>query len=77
MDLLDRITVNPEICHGSPTVRGLRYPVEMIVSLLASGMTSDEVLADYPDLELDDILASLSFAARVTRTRSVLPTSAA
>ncbi|HYN32200.1 MAG TPA: DUF433 domain-containing protein, partial [Ilumatobacteraceae bacterium] len=43
--LLDRITVNPEICHGSPTIRGLRYPVSMIMGLLASGMTTDEVLA--------------------------------
>jgi len=55
----------------------MRYPVEMIVDLLGSGMTTDEVLADYPDLELDDILAALEFAAKVTRTRSVLPTSAA
>jgi uncharacterized protein (DUF433 family) len=55
----------------------MRYPVELIVDLLASGMTSAEVLADYPDLELDDILAALEFAANVTRTRSVSPISAA
>jgi len=55
----------------------MRYPVETIVDLLASGMTYDEVLGDYPDLELDDILAALEFAAKVTRTRSVLPTSVA
>ena len=76
MSRLDRITIDSEVCHGSPTIRGLRYPVELIVDLLASGMTSDEVLADYPDLELDDILAALEFAAKVTRTRSVSPTSA-
>ena len=77
VSLLDRITVDAEVCHGAPTVRGLRYPVEMIVGLLASGMTIDEVLADYPDLEADDVLASLEYAALVTRTRSSVPISAA
>jgi uncharacterized protein (DUF433 family) len=75
--LLDRITVNPEICHGSPTIRGLRYPVSMIMGLLASGMTTDEVLADYADLERDDVLAALEYAAKVTQTRTSVPTSAA
>jgi uncharacterized protein (DUF433 family) len=75
--LLDRITVNPEICHGSPTVRGLRYPVAMIIGLLASGMTTDELLADYPDLEHDDVLAALEYAAKVTDTRTSVPTSVA
>ena len=77
MTLLDRITVSPEICHGSPTIRGLRYPVSMIMGLLASGMTTDEVLADYADLERDDVLAALEYAARVTQTRTSVPTSAA
>ena len=77
MSRLDRISIDPQVCHGSPTIRGLRYPVELIVDLLAGGMTADDVLADYPDLELDDILAALEFAANVTRTRSVSPTSAA
>jgi uncharacterized protein (DUF433 family) len=75
--LLDRITVNPEVCHGSPTVRGLRYPVAMIIGLLASGMTTDELLADYPDLEHDDVLAALEYAAKVTDTRTSVPTSVA
>jgi len=75
--LLDRITVNPEVCHGSPTIRGLRYPVSMIMGLLASGMTTDDVLADYADLERDDVLAALEYAARVTQTRTSVPTSAA
>ena len=52
MTLSDRITIDPEICHGKPTIRGLRYPVEMILELLSSGMTPDEILADYADLEL-------------------------
>ena len=77
MTLLDRITVNPEICRGSPTIRGLRYPVSMIMGLLASGMTTDEVLVDYADLERDDVLAALEYAAKVTQTRTSVPTSAA
>jgi uncharacterized protein (DUF433 family) len=64
MNLTDRITINTEICHGKPTIRGLRYPVEMILELLSSGMTADQILADYEDLERDDILAALSFATR-------------
>lgn len=60
MNLADRITIDPEICHGKPTIRGLRYPVETILELLSSGMTSEEILADYEDLEREDILAVLA-----------------
>ena len=77
MTRLDRMTVDSAVCHGRPCIRGMRYPVELIVDLLASGMTSQEVLADYLDLELDDVLVALEFAANVTRTRSVSPISAA
>ena len=62
--LLERITTNPRICHGKPCIRGLRYPVDMILELLSSGMTAEEILADYGDLEQDDIHAVLAFAAR-------------
>lgn len=57
--LLDRITVDPVICHGKPTIRGLRYPVENVLELLASGMTNDEILSDYEDLEPEDLQACL------------------
>lgn len=60
---MSRITTNPSICHGKPCVRGLRYPVTMILELLESGMSRDEILADYPDLEDNDISASLQSAA--------------
>jgi uncharacterized protein (DUF433 family) len=60
MTLSQRITINPEICHGKPIVRGLRYPVTMILELLASGMSSQEILSDYPDLEAEDIQACRS-----------------
>ena len=58
----ERITVDPQICHGKPTIRGLRYPVEMILELLSAGMSTDEILVDYEDLEREDILAVLSYA---------------
>src|SRR3954453_19027684 len=62
--LLSRITIDPSICHGKPCVRGLRYPVEMLLELLRSGMTHDEILADYEDLEREDLLAGLAYASR-------------
>ena len=62
--LLDRITIDRNICHGKPCIRGLRYPVEFILELLSSGMTTEEILADYEDLESADILAVLAFATR-------------
>ena len=60
---LDRITTVPNICHGQPTIRGLRYPVESLLELLASGMTIEQIIADHPDLEREDLLAALEFAA--------------
>jgi uncharacterized protein (DUF433 family) len=71
MTLLDRIVIDPVICHGKPTIRGLRYPVETILELLSSGMTHADLLADYEDLEGDDILAALAYAARITRTKRI------
>ena len=71
MKFTERITTNPEICHGKPCIRGLRYPVETILELLSSGMTTDEILAEYEDLERDDIYAVLAFAARLSRIKRV------
>jgi uncharacterized protein (DUF433 family) len=69
--LLERITHNPDICHGKPCIRGLRYPVEFILELLSSGMTTEEILADYDDLEPEDIRAVLLFAARLSQIKSI------
>jgi uncharacterized protein (DUF433 family) len=69
--LLSRITIDPAICHGQPCVRGLRYPVEFLLELLSPGMTFDEVLADYPDLERDDLRAALALAVTDTSSRAV------
>ena len=71
--LLSRITIDPALCRGKPCVRGLRYPVETLVELLSSGMTNDEISADYEDLEREDLLAVLAFAARLAQTRRLQP----
>ncbi len=69
--LLGRITMSPDICHGKPCIRGLRYPVEMLLDLLSAGMTTEDILADYEDLERDDILAALKFAARLSQIKRI------
>ena len=62
MTMLQRITINPSIMHGKPAIRGMRWTVEMILDLLSSGMTSQEIIEDHPELEKEDILACLQFA---------------
>lgn len=69
--LLSRITVSPDVCHGKPCVRGLRYPVEFLLELLSSGMTHQEILSDYEDLEEDDLLAAMAWAARMVRVKRI------
>jgi Uncharacterized conserved protein len=64
-----RITIDPAVCHGKPCIRGLRYPVETVLEWLAGGMSVEEILADYEDLEREDILAVLEFAARMTHVK--------
>ena len=73
MDFAQRITIDPDICHGKPCIRGLRYPVEVVLELLSSGMTPEEILADYEDLEREDILAALSFATRLSQIKRIEP----
>ncbi len=65
--LTERITTDPAICHGKPVIRGLRYPVDSMLELLASGMTIEELLQDYPDLVKEDFLACQEYAARLTK----------
>lgn len=69
MNATDRITLDPAICHGKPCIRGLRYPVENLLELLAGGVSIEQILADYEDLERDDILAALSYAARLAHVK--------
>lgn len=74
-DLMSRITIDPMVCHGKPYVMGLRYPVENLLQLLSSGMTIEENLVDYEDLERDDLLAVLAWAARLAQSRRMQPVS--
>jgi len=62
MNLLNRITIDQEVCHGKPCIRGMRWPVEVVIDMLSSGMLIDEILSDHPELEKEDILASLQYA---------------
>ena len=60
----ERITIDPDVCGGRPCIRGLRIRVSDILDLLAAGASNEEVLSDYPDLEREDILAAIEYAAR-------------
>jgi uncharacterized protein (DUF433 family) len=72
MSRLERITSDPQICHGQPVVRGLRYSVQMLLELMASGMSAAEILEDYLDLEQDDLLAALEYGALAAGGHTVL-----
>ena len=71
MNLLERITINPNICHGKPCIRDMRWPVEVLLDLLSSGMNQQEILADHPELEIEDILASLQYAKLVIQGKPI------
>ncbi|MEB3354334.1 MAG: DUF433 domain-containing protein [Cyanobacteriota bacterium] len=70
-DQFGRITLDSEICPGKPTIRGLRYPVEMVLGLPSAGISSSEILADYPDLEAADISAVLEYATQLSRVQCI------
>lgn len=71
-ELLQRISIQPEICHGKPTIRGLRYTVESIMEYLSGGDTIEDILAEFPDLEREDILACLTYATASVSAKSVI-----
>ncbi|HEV2405195.1 MAG TPA: DUF433 domain-containing protein [Ktedonobacterales bacterium] len=71
--LLDGITVDPAINRGKPTIRGLRYPVGTLLGLLSSGMTQDEILSEYEDLEAEDFLAAFTYAAKLAQVKRMEP----
>ena len=74
--LLSRITVDPQIRHGKPCVRGLRYPVEFLLELLSGEMTAEQILADYPDLESYDLKAACAYGARLGQIKRIEPLAA-
>lgn len=67
----DRITFDPNQLAGAPRIRGLRIPVSVIVGLVAEGFSFDQIIADYPDLEREDITQALAFAAEAVRERQL------
>ena len=69
-DFLARITISPNVCHGKPCIRGMRYPVEVLLEYMASGMTHSDILEEFSDLESNDLLACLQFAARISKVKS-------
>ena len=69
--LSERITIDPDICHGKPCIRGLRYPVETILEWMSAGMGIEEILSDYEDLEKEDILAALEFASKAIKIQRI------
>lgn len=70
-NLLERITINPEICNGKPTIRNTRYTVDLILDLLSAGMSDLEIIEDYPALEMDDIKACLAFASQLLKVKTI------
>ena len=74
--LLQRITLNPKVCNGKPTIRNMRFTVAQMLELLSSGMSHEEILEDYPFIEQDDIRACLLFASRMANAHSVIPLAA-
>lgn len=75
--LLSRITSSPDICHGKPCIRGLRYPVEFLLELLSGESSEADILADFSDLEPEDLKAAHAYAARLTRVKRLEPLPAA
>jgi uncharacterized protein (DUF433 family) len=68
---INRITVNPEICHGKPCIRGMRWPVEVLLDMLLSEMSIEEILEDHPELDKEDVLASLEYAKMLVSGRTI------
>lgn len=62
MPHLDRITLDPDICHGKPCIRHMRWPVEVVLDLVSSGMSIAEILSDHPELDREDVIACLQYA---------------
>jgi len=71
MELAKRITIDPQVCHGKPCVRGMRWPVEVVIDMLGSGMTAEQIVEDHPELTKDDIMACLKYAQITVAGRSI------
>lgn len=69
--LLNRIIIDPAICHGKPSIRGMRYSVDSILKYLSGGDSAEEILEQFPDLEREDILACLAYATASMKLRDI------
>lgn len=72
MNYLDRITINPKVMHGKPSIRNMRFTVTQMLELIAGGMTFQEILDDYPYIEMEDIQACLNYAVRIANSKQIL-----
>ena len=72
MNHLERITTNPNVMHGKPSIRNMRFTVSQMLELIAGGMTFEEILDDYPYIEKEDIQACLNYAVRIASTKQIL-----
>jgi len=70
-ELISRISINPEVCHGKPTIRNTRYSVDAILEYLAAGDTIEDVLSAFPDLVREDVLACLAYASASMKLRDI------
>jgi uncharacterized protein (DUF433 family) len=71
-DIIEKIKVNPEVCHGKPVIRDTRYTVESMIEYLAGGDSIDDILDEFPDLDREDLLACLAFAAQSMRFKDII-----
>lgn len=71
--LLNRISVDPDICHGKPCIRGTRIMVTVILDNLAEGLSPTEIVTEYPPLVMEDVQAAIAYAAMLTREEELIP----
>jgi len=71
MNQIKRITINPSVLLGKPTIRGLRISVDQIIKALAAGLSTEEILEDYPELEKEDITASLLYVSKILESEKI------
>jgi uncharacterized protein (DUF433 family) len=74
-NFLSRITLNPEVCNGKPTIRNMRFTAAQLLELMAGGMSENEILIDYPYIEKEDIKAVLQYAAHIANAKTLLKAS--
>ena len=72
-NLLERISINPKICHGKPCIKGTRILVSVVLDNLVEGVTEAEILKEYPSLQPEDIQAAIAYAAQLVREEEIIP----